>query len=149
KNGKKKKKNKFFNRCKINCSICKECEKNIHKNYIEKIKEEKRKIKTESSEYQTYKIKVKNDKTKFGEQIYIVGSINELGNWDPKKSIGPMKCPNWPEWEIEIKLPPKRIIEFKFIVKDEKGNIKWESGNNRIINTSTQDNTNLEFIFNQ
>jgi len=127
----------------------KECEKNIHKNYIEKIKEEKRKIKTESSEYQTYKIKVKNDKTKFGEQIYIVGSINELGNWDPKKSIGPMKCPNWPEWEIEIKLPPKRIIEFKFIVKDEKGNIKWESGNNRIINTSTQYNTNLEFIFNQ
>lgn len=73
---------------------------------------------------------VKNDKTKFGQQIYICGNTGELGGWNPEKAAGPFSCPDWPVWTFELKLPASKFIEYKFILKDGK-KTDWESGENR------------------
>lgn len=73
---------------------------------------------------------INNATTSWGQNVYIVGNIPELGNWDPTAAIGPAVCPNYPTWNMEISLPAGEEIEFKAIKKDEAGNVEWESGSN-------------------
>lgn len=75
--------------------------------------------------------------TQYGENIYIVGNIPELGNWNPDNCTEAMLNPNYPEWFLSVSVPVGTTIEFKFIKKDSSGNIIWESGNNRTITSSS------------
>jgi len=77
-----------------------------------------------------------NANTVFGENVHIVGSLPELGSWDPAKSTEAMMTPNYPEWFLPVSVPAGTTFEFKFIKKDANGNVVWESGGNRIF-TST------------
>ena len=66
--------------------------------------------------------------TKFGQLLYIIGNIEELGQWDTSKAI-PMYTNNdiYPTWEIkkEFICPLGMEIYYKYLVKD--GNkIIWE-----------------------
>ena len=71
--------------------------------------------------------------TNYGENIYIVGNIPELGNWDPDNCTEALLNPNYPEWFLPVSVPAGTQIEFKFIKKDSTGAITWESGENRVI----------------
>ncbi|HZG56705.1 alpha-amylase family glycosyl hydrolase [Paenibacillus sp.] len=73
-----------------------------------------------------------NANTVFGENVHIVGSLPELGSWDPAKSTEAMMTPNYPEWFLPVSVPAGTTFEFKFIKKDANGNVVWESGGNRI-----------------
>lgn len=75
--------------------------------------------------------------TNFGENIYIVGNIPELGNWDPDHCTEALLNPNYPEWFLPVSVPANTTIEFKFIKKDAQGNVIWESGENRTITSSS------------
>lgn len=77
-----------------------------------------------------------NAQTTYGENIYIVGNVPELGNWDPDKCTEAMLNPNYPDWFLSVSVPAGTTIEFKFIKKDASGNITWESGDNRTITSS-------------
>ena len=66
--------------------------------------------------------------TKYGQSLYIIGSIEELGQWDTSKAI-PMYTNDdiYPTWEIkkEFICPLGLEIDYKYLVKD--GNkIIWE-----------------------
>ena len=66
--------------------------------------------------------------TKYGQSLYIIGNIEELGQWDTSKAI-PMYTNNdiYPTWEIKKELicPLGMEIYYKYLVKD--GNkIIWE-----------------------
>ena len=66
--------------------------------------------------------------TKFGQVVYIIGNIEELGKWDTSKAI-PMYTNNdiYPTWEIKTDFicPLGMEIFYKYLVKD--GNkIIWE-----------------------
>lgn len=111
---------------------------------IREKEEERRKI---AGTLIDYEIKVNYDQTQMGEQVYMVGNIEQIGNWDPNKALGPFNCPNWPEWYMNVQLPPNRMVEFKFIVKDNDGNVRWADGDNHVINTSDMNNTKLQFPF--
>lgn len=76
--------------------------------------------------------------TLMGENIYIVGNIPELGNWNPDKCTEAMLNPNYPEWFLPVSVPVGTTIEFKFIKKDANGTITWESGENRVITSSPE-----------
>jgi phosphoglucan,water dikinase len=72
--------------------------------------------------------------TKLGENVYLTGNSNELGNWDPHKSIQ-MKTDSklFPQWESDpIKLNTKKL-EYKYFIKSGN-NCRWESfqGNREI-----------------
>lgn len=75
--------------------------------------------------------------TNFGENIYIVGNIPELGNWDPDHCTEALLNPNYPEWFLPVSVPADTTIEFKFIKKDAQGNVIWESGSNHTITSSS------------
>lgn len=75
--------------------------------------------------------------TNYGENIYVVGSIPELGSWDISKSTEAMLCPGYPEWYLPVSVPAGTTFEFKFIKKDASGNVTWESSSNRVITSSS------------
>jgi len=81
---------------------------------------------------------VNNAYTNFGENIYLVGNVHELGNWDPNKAIGPLfnqVIYTYPSWYMDVSVPEGTALEFKFIKKDSNGNVIWESGSNHTYTT--------------
>lgn len=86
------------------------------------------------------RFKVNNATTNYGTNIYLVGSVYELGNWDPAKAIGPLfnntsTIGMYPTWFYDVNVPAGTTIQYKFIKKDASGNVVWESGNNHTITT--------------
>ena len=78
-----------------------------------------------------------NASTNYGENIYVVGNVPELGNWDVDKCTEALLNPNYPEWYLPVSVPVNSTIEFKFIKKDSAGNVIWESGSNHVLTTSS------------
>lgn len=74
---------------------------------------------------------INNATTNWGENVYITGNCEELGNWNPEKAVGPAVCPNYPIWTLTAYLPAGTNIEFKAIKKDANGNVTWQDGGNR------------------
>lgn len=74
--------------------------------------------------------------TNWGENIYIVGNIPELGSWDPNRATEAMMNPHHPHWFLPASVPRDTVIEFKFIRRDAAGNVRWEGGPNRIIRSA-------------
>ena len=77
--------------------------------------------------------------------MFIVGSMDMLGNWDPNNGIK-LSWSEGHKWSIVInmsKLKDKNV-EFKFIVKNvNSGDTKWEGGQNHSLNW-----THLQSILN-
>eukprot|EP00434_Breviolum_minutum_P013842 symbB.v1.2.012205.t1/scaffold834.1/size159133/3 len=67
--------------------------------------------------------------TNFGEEMYLVGSCDELGAWDLSRKVHMA----WNEgnfWTVKVKIPADRKgVEYKYIVS-QNGNHRWEGGNN-------------------
>ena len=97
-------------------------------------------------EFSTLAISVQYE-TSFGQCLWLVGSNNTLGNWDPNRDSGrggvQMQWTNGHIWKAEIDLDSRVMqdFEFKFVVKHtDNGHhfhvIKWEGGNqNHIFST--------------
>jgi glycosidase len=76
--------------------------------------------------------------TDTGENVYVVGNVPELGNWDTAEAVGPFFNQvehEYPDWYHDISVPEGTDLEFKFIKKDDSGNVTWESGDNRTYTT--------------
>ena len=70
--------------------------------------------------------------TKYGQSVFIVGNIEELGSWEPSKAIPMTTCrETYPIWKIttELVCPLGMEIYYKYLVK-EGNNIYWEEINN-------------------
>ncbi len=83
-----------------------------------------------------------NAATSVGQNVYVVGSIPELGSWDPAKASEVMMNPNYPQWFLPISVPKGTQFEFKFIKKDANGTVVWEGGSNRVF-TSPSSSTGV------
>ena len=87
----------------------------------------------------------KENKTEPGENIYIVGDVGELGNWDVNKSIRlTTNKEKFPKWESDIIQFNAKYINFqyKYIKRKNDGNIQWENvgyETNRNLNLSNLD----------
>lgn len=88
--------------------------------------------------------------TRPGEEIYVVGSIEALGRWDPAKGLkmepsvyheyiyhsppnhnGP--GPSSPTWTRVVSgLPPNTIFEWKLALRRKDGTWKWQPGPNNV-----------------
>lgn len=78
---------------------------------------------------------VNNATTSYGENVYLVGNVYELGNWDESQAIGAMfnataSIASYPSWFYDVNVPAGSTIEFKFVKMDGAGNVVWESGEN-------------------
>jgi glycosidase len=70
--------------------------------------------------------------TSFGDNIYLTGSVPELGGWStsPSVAIGPMLAPNYPTWFVTASVPACATVQFKFIKITAGGAVTWENGAN-------------------
>jgi 4-alpha-glucanotransferase len=72
--------------------------------------------------------------TLWGQVLYVSGSATEFGKWDPKNAL-PMNTYVPGEWETQCSLPSGLTLEYKYLIKDENGNLIWEGGKNRLLKT--------------
>lgn len=75
----------------------------------------------------------------YGDSLYICGSIDELGNWDPKKGFRLQWTPG-DTWVGEFIIPKKqcKFFEYKFLVESTDitvfcQNMKWEENEDRCL----------------
>lgn len=78
---------------------------------------------------------VNNATTSYGTNVYLVGNVYELGNWDTARAVGPCfnateSIASYPSWFYDVNVPAGATIEFKFVKLDGNGNVTWESGAN-------------------
>ncbi|UHA74963.1 alpha-amylase family glycosyl hydrolase [Paenibacillus sp. 481] len=80
---------------------------------------------------------IQGAQTTFGENVYLSGSIPELGAWNLNKAIGPMYNQvvyQYPNWYMDVSVPANTTIEYKF-VKKQGSSAVWEGGSNRTYTT--------------
>ena len=73
--------------------------------------------------------------TNVGDYIFLTGSTVELGNWGQPSptfdnTVGPLLCPNYPNWFLNVSAPAGQTIQFKFIKIAANGAVTWENGSN-------------------
>jgi phosphoglucan,water dikinase len=81
--------------------------------------------------------------TKPGEEVYLVGNTNELGNWKSENSQKLKTSSNkFPLWESSpISFQSKSQLEYKYIIIGKSHHVKWESfDGNRTIDLSSLGN---------
>lgn len=80
---------------------------------------------------------INNTSTSIGENIFISGNSEALGNWDINKAIKLNTDKSlYPTWRIDIDLPLNTEIEFKFLSIKGSGkrkDVTWENSENRIL----------------
>src|SRR5690606_20444464 len=65
----------------------------------------------------TVRFIVNNATTSIGQNIYLTGSVAELGNWDTNKAIGPMYnqvIHTYPSWYFDVSVPANTTIQYKY-----------------------------------
>ncbi|CAL4953594.1 unnamed protein product [Urochloa decumbens] len=76
----------------------------------------------------------------FGQHFLVVGDNPALGMWDPSKAI----ALDWSEdhvWTAKTDLPANKLIEFKFLLRDASGHVRWQHGANRTLQTTETTHT--------
>jgi 4-alpha-glucanotransferase len=79
--------------------------------------------------------------TKFGQQLWITGNIDELGNNDPAKALL-MDYLNEEFWHTTIEIRRKdfsKSISYKYILKNEDGEMLAEWGDDRMVDVPKKD----------
>ncbi len=79
-----------------------------------------------------------NGYTDWGQSVYIVGNISELGNWDPGSALA-LSPDNYPTWNNTYSMPAGATFEWKGIKRWENyptnPEVIWESGSNNVTTT--------------
>lgn len=73
--------------------------------------------------------------TTYGENIYISGSISELGDWDTTNAVA-LSASSYtssnPLWNVVVDIPAGTSFEYKYIKEtDGSSSVTWESDPNR------------------
>jgi glucoamylase len=72
--------------------------------------------------------------TSYGENVYIAGSIPQLGNWDTSNAV-PLSASKYTSsnnlWYVTVNLPAGTTFQYKYFRKESDGSIVWESDPNR------------------
>ncbi|WOL00714.1 hypothetical protein Cni_G09427 [Canna indica] len=70
----------------------------------------------------------------FGQQFFLAGDDPMFGLWDPSNAI-PMEWSSGHVWIAELDMPVRRQIQFKFVLKDLSGEVQWQPGSDRSLQT--------------
>ena len=68
--------------------------------------------------------------TVLGQEVRIVGSVPELGGWQPASGVA-LDASGYPSWTGGVDLPAGTSFEYKYVKVDDSGAVVWESGANR------------------
>ena len=76
-----------------------------------------------------------NASTTYGQNLYVVGSIHELDNWDAANVYFPFFDPSYPGWFLPVSVPANTGVQYKYIERDGNGNVIYEPGSNLTLTT--------------
>lgn len=83
--------------------------------------------------------------TVFGQNVYVVGNIAELGAWNPAQAVPLTTGPGtYPRWTGSGSLPTNSAVEYKFIIKQDGQPVIWETGGNRTLTTPAAGTVTLD-----
>lgn len=72
--------------------------------------------------------------TVYGENVYIAGSIDALGDWDTSDAVA-LSAADYtssdPLWFVTVDIAAGTVFEYKYIRTGSDGTIEWESDPNR------------------
>ena len=72
--------------------------------------------------------------TVFGESVYLIGDLAELGSWDTGRAVA-MNADGYtesnPQWSVTLTLNAGASFGYKYIKMGLDGSLTWESGDNR------------------
>lgn len=72
--------------------------------------------------------------TSYGESIFLVGSIPQLGNWNTGNAVS-LSASGYtstnPVWSVTVNLPVGTSFQYKYLRKNQDGSVVWESDPNR------------------
>lgn len=72
--------------------------------------------------------------TSYGESVYLVGSVAQLGSWDTSSAVT-LSADHYtvdnPLWSGTVSLTPGSDIQYKFIKHGTDGSVTWENDPNR------------------
>ncbi|CEL62904.1 alpha-amylase [Rhizoctonia solani AG-1 IB] len=68
--------------------------------------------------------------TNADENLFVVGSIPQLGNWAPSNAIA-MSSSSLPTWNVNVTILAETEFYYKYIRKTSNGSVIWESDPNR------------------
>ncbi|MFG3343232.1 carbohydrate-binding module family 20 domain-containing protein [Glycomyces sp. NPDC048151] len=68
--------------------------------------------------------------TSVGDEVYIVGSIPQLGNWTAISSAH-LSGATYPVWKGTISVPAGTTFQYKYVIVRSSGSYTWESTGNR------------------
>jgi glucoamylase len=80
--------------------------------------------------------------TYWGQNVYVVGSIPALGDWNTNAAI-PLSAATYPTWSATVSLPASTYFEYKYIKKNPDGSITWESDPNNNYTTPASGSVTL------
>jgi len=71
--------------------------------------------------------------TWYGQEVAVVGSIPELGSWQPAQGVRlRTDSGTYPVWSGAVDLPAGVGFEYKYVKLNPDGTVEWEQGGNRI-----------------
>jgi len=79
--------------------------------------------------------------TALGENVFLVGSVPELGNWSPNNAIA-LSSTAYPTWSGTVTLPASTVVEYKYIKKNGDS-VTWASDPNWRWQTPASGSTTL------
>jgi hypothetical protein len=68
--------------------------------------------------------------TVHGEEVFVVGNVPELGDWDVSKGVQ-LSGNTFPEWRGSVEIPSGVDFFYKYVVRGRDGNVRWEHGQDR------------------
>ncbi|MEU6174181.1 glycoside hydrolase family 15 protein [Streptantibioticus parmotrematis] len=83
-----------------------------------------------------------NATTTWGQNVYVVGSIPALGDWNTGAAV-PLSSAGYPVWSGTVSLPANTSFQYKYIKKNPDGSITWESDPNRSYTTGASGSVTL------
>jgi alpha-amylase len=75
-----------------------------------------------------------NATTTLGQNVFVVGSIPALGNWNPANAVA-LSAAGYPIWSGTVSLPASTAVQYKYLKKNPDGSVNWESTPNRSFTT--------------
>lgn len=80
-----------------------------------------------------------NGSTYYGQSVYVVGNIPELGSWNAASAIK-LDASNYPTWSGSIALPANTSVQWKCLKREESNpnaGVVWQSGSNNSVQTGS------------
>lgn len=88
-----------------------------------------------------------NGSTQFGQSVYAVGNITELGNWSPASALK-LDPVSYPTWNKSLELDSNQDVEWKCVKRSEVNptqNVQWQGGGNNTFTTDSDKQSSGSF----